>query len=328
MHDCIEGYPVFLPARSMAQADYVEVLERLKKRLLSEASDRALSIAEEEGGENSEEFFMTEKEAINKLLGELMVNEGPNGMVTGSNWGAAYGPASAQYNATAAAIASGQYGMASAYAGYGSASTHVCTNPNHHHHQGHTGSGHTNGPGYHQLYQKPASAGLTQLNSKLLSVAAGGNPTTISNTNSSSVAAVTTHMGSHPAGSTSSAVNGDVATLSTRSKKKHTTAQHQQQNLPRQYPLFTQRADSIMTWVWAVVVPGLRFGDEEGGVEDDDAEKKEADIGEGVANPTEVNVSVERKKKKSRKGLARKEGVKMDVPNDVEKNVGNTIMDD
>ncbi|CAG8751651.1 15788_t:CDS:2, partial [Racocetra persica] len=31
MHECIEGYPVFLPARSMAQADYMEVLERVKK---------------------------------------------------------------------------------------------------------------------------------------------------------------------------------------------------------------------------------------------------------------------------------------------------------
>ncbi|RIA98749.1 hypothetical protein C1645_749176 [Glomus cerebriforme] len=31
MHECIEGYPVFLPARSMAQADYMEVLERIKK---------------------------------------------------------------------------------------------------------------------------------------------------------------------------------------------------------------------------------------------------------------------------------------------------------
>ncbi|CAG8532343.1 7051_t:CDS:1 [Acaulospora colombiana] len=31
MHEFIEGYPVFLPARSMAQADYMEVLERIKK---------------------------------------------------------------------------------------------------------------------------------------------------------------------------------------------------------------------------------------------------------------------------------------------------------
>ncbi|CAG8569928.1 1672_t:CDS:2, partial [Funneliformis caledonium] len=31
MHEYIEGYPVFLPARSMAQADYMEVLERVKK---------------------------------------------------------------------------------------------------------------------------------------------------------------------------------------------------------------------------------------------------------------------------------------------------------
>ncbi|CAG8511281.1 567_t:CDS:2, partial [Diversispora eburnea] len=31
MHECIEGYPVFLPARSMAQADYMEILERVKK---------------------------------------------------------------------------------------------------------------------------------------------------------------------------------------------------------------------------------------------------------------------------------------------------------
>ncbi|CAG8500595.1 18056_t:CDS:2 [Rhizophagus irregularis] len=38
MHECIDGYPVFLPARSMAQADYMEVLERIKKSITSNSS--------------------------------------------------------------------------------------------------------------------------------------------------------------------------------------------------------------------------------------------------------------------------------------------------
>ncbi|CAG8452489.1 10620_t:CDS:2 [Ambispora leptoticha] len=60
LHECIEGYPVFLPARSMAQADYMEVLERIKKATnlvqhenLKELIDDLGTVNGRNGGNNS-----------------------------------------------------------------------------------------------------------------------------------------------------------------------------------------------------------------------------------------------------------------------------------
>ncbi|KAL1923716.1 uncharacterized protein VTP21DRAFT_8696 [Calcarisporiella thermophila] len=234
MHECIEGYPVFLPARSMAQADYVEVLDRLKKRLLADADARSQMAASQQNGEA--EQIDAERDVIHKLLGELMINEGPSTISTET--------------------------LLSFNRGY----CYQCQQKKH-------------------QQQHLADAGV---NTKAESKA------DVPFSNSS----VTLAM-AKAAGLADMKIDGKMGI---GKQREYELEEHYKQRdakadlsthgvcpihgkiIPpasaKQYPLYTQRADTIMTWVWAIVVPqvGLSFNEgENGSAEEEDEEDEEED---------------------------------------------------